>query len=115
MKQSSYIFFQPLLLDIDKNIHEPARLKILTFLRYIEEADFITLMEQLALTKGNLSSHLLKLEKGGYISIKKTFINKFQHTTIVLTSFGRKSYENYKQQILEILSVTDSEKLKVES
>jgi DNA-binding transcriptional ArsR family regulator len=62
------------LAQIDRVIHEPARLLILAYLSVVESADFLFLMNQTALTRGNLSSHLSKLETAGYIEIKKEFV-----------------------------------------
>ena len=45
-------------LDLDRVIHEPARLRIVALLAGVEEADFLWLLRESALTKGNLSSHL---------------------------------------------------------
>ncbi len=57
----------PALTDIDRLIHEPARLMILALLYVVESADFIFLMRQTELTWGNLSSYMSKLEEAGYI------------------------------------------------
>jgi DNA-binding MarR family transcriptional regulator len=62
--------------DVDRVIHEPARLLIITLLAAVKEADFLYLQRESGLTKGNLSSHLLKLEQAGYIQIQKTFRGK---------------------------------------
>ena len=59
--------------DLDRTIHEPARLRILTLLSGVDEADFNFLLNTVGLTKGNLSSHMDKLEKAGYVTIVKTF------------------------------------------
>jgi len=48
--------------ELDKTIHEPARLQIMTQLYVVEEADFLFLMRKTGLTWGNLSSHMSKLE-----------------------------------------------------
>ena len=60
---------QPLA-EIDKLIHEPARLMILATLHVVESADFLFVERQTGLTRGNLSSHMGKLEAAGYIEIK---------------------------------------------
>jgi DNA-binding transcriptional ArsR family regulator len=57
--------------DVDRVIHEPARLRILTILTGVDVADFNFLLMALGLTKGNLSSHMDKLEKAGYVDIKR--------------------------------------------
>ena len=64
------------IMEIDKLIHEPARLLIMSHLYVVESADFLFLMRQTDLTFGNLSSHLAKLEKAKYVSIKKEFLGK---------------------------------------
>ena len=66
--------------DPDRLVHEPGRLAILVVLNAVEEADFLFLMDQTGLTKGNLSSHTAKLEDAGYITIEKTFVGKIPRT-----------------------------------
>ena len=66
--------------DIDRVVHSPARLKILAFLAAVDSADFIFLMNQVDLTRGNLSSHLNTLEDAGYISIQKEFVDKVERS-----------------------------------
>jgi len=97
---------QPLA-NIDRVIHEPARLLILTYLSAVESADFLFLMNQTQLTRGNLSSHLSKLEAAGYVEIKKEFVDKIPRTLLALTERGRKAFIEYQRsmkQILESLS-----------
>ena len=55
--------------NIDRLIHEPARLIIIATLYAVESADFLYLQGETGLTKGNLSSHLSKLEAGEYVEI----------------------------------------------
>ena len=52
-------------LALDRLIHEPGRLAILTVLSSASDADFLFVQRATGLTKGNLSSHLTKLEDGG--------------------------------------------------
>jgi DNA-binding MarR family transcriptional regulator len=87
---------------VDKTIHEPARLRIMAQLYVIESADFLFLMKQTNLTFGNLSSHLSKLEKVGYINQKKEFVNKKSKTMIKLTNKGKRAFEEYKKEMKEI-------------
>lgn len=89
--------------DIDKIVHEPARLMILLHLFIVEKADFIYLMKQTGLSKGNLSSHLSKLEEAGYIDVKKEFLEKIPCTFLSLTDIGRKAFADYKETILKLL------------
>ena len=79
----------------DRLVHEPARLAILTALSACEKADFIFLRNLTGLTKGNLSSHLVKLEQGGLVAIEKTFAGKQPITYIALTGEGRDVLKAY--------------------
>jgi DNA-binding MarR family transcriptional regulator len=83
------------ILDIDRLIHEPARIAILSLLYVIESADFLFIMNQTGLTQGNLSSHLSKLEEESMIEIKKSFKGKRPHTEIRLTKKGKERFKNY--------------------
>ena len=89
--------------EIDKLIHEPARLQIMANLYVVEQADFTYLMRQTDLTWGNLSSHMSKLEDAGYIDVIKEFKGKRPHTMLRLTGKGRTAFENYRQQMLGML------------
>jgi DNA-binding HxlR family transcriptional regulator len=92
----------PPIMEIDKLIHEPARLMIMAHLYVVESADFLFLMRQTNLTFGNLSSHLSKLEKAGYVDIKKEFIGKKPHTMLKLTKKGREAFLNYKSNMKQV-------------
>jgi len=83
------------LADLDKLVHEPARLAVMSLLYVIERADFTFLMNQTGLTWGNLSTHLSKLEKAGYIKVEKSFKGKRPSTTLCLTSQGREIFHEY--------------------
>ena len=91
------------LTDVDRVIHEPARLLIVTLLSAVKEADFLYLQRESGLTKGNLSSHLLKLEQAGYIEIQKTFRGKIPLTVLCLTRAGRAALEGYKKKMKNLL------------
>lgn len=90
--------------DINRLIHEPARLTILAHLYVVESADFLFLSRQTGLTAGNLSSHLSKLEEAGYIEIKKEFLDKRPHTMLSLTEEGRTAIRDYVQSMRQVLN-----------
>jgi DNA-binding transcriptional ArsR family regulator len=77
------------IVSLDKLIHEPARLAILTALSGCKHADFLFLQNLTGLSKGNLSQHLTKLEQGGLLEIEKTFEGKVPRTIIRLSSKGK--------------------------
>lgn len=86
-------------IEIDKIIHEPARLQIMTQLYVVEEADFIYIMRQTGLTWGNLSSHMSKLEDAGYIDVRKEFQEKKPHTILKMTTSGRTAFKKYRSML----------------
>jgi DNA-binding MarR family transcriptional regulator len=90
--------------DLDRVVHEPARLVILVQLAFVEEADFLYLLRQTGLTKGNLSSHLARLEEVGYVTIAKDFVGKVPRTRLALTPSGRTAYTRYRAQLAELLA-----------
>lgn len=75
-------------LVLDRLIHEPGRLAILSVLSSVKSADFVFLQRTTGLTKGNLSSHLTKLEEAGLVAIEKRFVLKKPNTNVELTSDG---------------------------
>jgi DNA-binding MarR family transcriptional regulator len=91
------------LTDVDRLIHEPARLLIMTNLYTVEKADFLYLLNDTGLTKGNLSAHLAKLEEAGYVQIEKTFRGKTPLTLLSLTPAGRHAFETYREQLKKIV------------
>ena len=83
------------ILEVDKTIHEPARMVILSFLYVLKEADFLFLLSQTGLTQGNLSSHLTRLEDAGLIKSKKSFIGRRPRTRLSMTGDGIEKFEAY--------------------
>ena len=91
--------------DIDRLIHEPARFMLMSHLFVIKQADFVLLARQTGLSGGNLSSHMSKLEKAGYVSVEKSFVEKRPFTLFKLTGKGRKSFIKYRKMMAEALDV----------
>ena len=92
--------------ELDRLIHEPARLLIATILATVASADFLFLQRETGLTKGNLSAHLSKLEEAGYVKIEKTFKGKLPLTICKLTAAGQKSLKAYRRQLQEFMDKT---------
>jgi DNA-binding transcriptional ArsR family regulator len=89
--------------DLDRVIHEPARLLIVALLAGVKEADFLWVQRESALTKGNLSSHLAKLEETGYVEVEKTYRGRIPLTLLRLTRQGRAAFEAYKRNMNGLL------------
>jgi DNA-binding MarR family transcriptional regulator len=89
--------------NLDRLIHEPARLMILAVLYVVESADFTFLMRQTGLTWGNLSSHMSRLEEAGYIEVEKTFKGRRPNTMLRLTEDGRSAFRDYRHSLKQVL------------
>ncbi len=94
------------LIDVDRIIHEPSRSVILAILAAVKSADFLYLQRETGLTKGNLTIHLSKLEKAGYITIEKTYRGKTPLTLCHITECGHDAFENYRKQLKQFLEST---------
>lgn len=89
--------------QLDRLIHEPARLAILLILDGAGEADFLYLQREGGFTQGNLSGHLAKLEEAGYVAIEKKFKGKVPLTVCSLTGKGKTALAEYSQRMRGIL------------
>lgn len=91
------------LTQIDRMIHEPARLMIMMILHGVGEADFLYLQREGGFTQGNLSSHLAKLEEAAYVEIEKKYKGKLPLTVCRLTPKGRDAFASYSRSLLQTL------------
>ncbi len=87
------------LAELDRMVHEPARLAILTALAACRSADFLYLQRLTGLSKGNLSSHLAKLEGGELVRIEKEYVGKMPSTRLSLTRRGRSAIERHWKEL----------------
>ena len=85
--------------ELDRVIHEPGRMMIVALLAAVEECDFIYLLSETGQSKGNLSSHLARLEEEGYVEIEKTYRGKVPQTLLRLTRPGRTAFVEYRKQL----------------
>ena len=85
--------------QLDRVIHEPARLVILAALNKVEEADFKFLSTVTGLTKGNLSRQCMQLEEAGYIEIRKYYKGHIPATSYHMTPQGHLAFARYWQQM----------------
>jgi len=92
------------ILDLDRLVHEPARLAILTVLSAAQSVEFKFMEQVTGLSKGNLNSHATKLEVAGYLMVSKAFRGKVPVTTFRITAEGRRALERYRKQLKSALS-----------
>lgn len=97
--------FAPLLAagELDKTIHEPARLMLLSILSVLNQADFVFLNHLTGLTRGNLSTHMSRLEEAGYIRVDKEFVDRRPVTGLSITRDGRAALEAYRETMRNFL------------
>lgn len=81
--------------SLNRLVHEPARLAILVALSACDKADFLFLLNITGLTKGNLSSHLSRLEQADLVEIEKKFEGKTPITYAKLTVEGKDALKEY--------------------
>ena len=87
----------------DPLLHQPIRSKLLSMLISNDELPFKALKESLAVTDGNLSSHLSKLEKEEYVLIEKTFHGKRPRTVIHITQKGKDAFASYIEALKKFI------------
>jgi len=88
--------------SINRVVHEPVRLAILKILTSAKEVDFNFLLTTLGVTKGNLATHINKLETTGFIEVKKEFRGKMPHTSYRITRTGRRQFQKYWENMKEL-------------
>lgn len=93
---------------VDRLIHEPARLAVMTVLSSVQAADFLFLQRTTGLTKGNLSSHLTKLEEADLVHIEKTFVGKKPTTNVELTPEGKRRITKHWAQLERLRKLSES-------
>jgi DNA-binding MarR family transcriptional regulator len=92
--------------ELDPLIHVPARLRILATLAALHEGDtlsFTRLQDMIALTPGNLITHLRKLEEAGYVKSDKTGAGIASRTSVALTNRGRVALDAYAEALRAVL------------
>ncbi len=92
-----------LLKDLNKAFENKIRLGIMSALVVNDHLDFNALKELLDVTDGNLASHLKYLEKHGYVSFKKDFINRKPNTRYYATADGREAFRRHIRAIEQLL------------
>jgi len=84
-----------LLSRFNKAFESKARLNIMSVLMVNDVTSFNDLKDLLALTDGNLATHLRALEESGYIAVEKQFVGRKPKTTYRATDAGRTSFADH--------------------
>ena len=80
---------------LDETIHGRMRLGVMAYLAQTSPAGFTELARALDATNGNLSVHLTKLERAGYVAIRKETGRGRPSTEVSLTAAGRAAWDGY--------------------
>lgn len=91
---------------LNKQFESRVRLGAMSILMVNDEVDFNFLKEELQLTDGNLASHLLALEKNGYIEVIKEFVGRKPRTSYRVTSVGKQEFVNHLEALERLLKQT---------
>jgi DNA-binding MarR family transcriptional regulator len=93
-------------LQLDRVIHEKGRLAIMSMLAATPELAFTELRDTLAMTDGNLTTHIRTLQEAGYVAVAKSYQNNRSLTTCSLTAAGRKAFAEYVSLLEQIVQQT---------
>lgn len=89
--------------QLDKAFENKLRLGIMSVLLINASVTYNSLKETLEATDGNLASHLKHLEKLGYISVSKSFVDRKPNTEYAITNAGKAAFEKHLNTLEEIL------------
>lgn len=89
--------------EIDIRIHEPARLRVLVLLSMVDEADFMYVLRQTGLSRGNLSVQMVRLEEAGFVQVERGLDGRRPRTTYSLSAGGRRALREYRRTLQSLL------------
>jgi DNA-binding transcriptional ArsR family regulator len=92
------------LLIANKLLADRVRLAIMATLAAAKDPlDFTSLLETLELSRGNLSSHMRKLEDAKYVQVHKEFKDRRPRTTYTCTDLGLRELASYLEGLESFL------------
>ena len=89
--------------NFDKAFENRIRLQIMSVLVANESYDFNSLKELLAVTDGNLASHLKALEKEEYITVLKSFLGRKPNTRYQASSKGINAFKKHLDALEKLI------------
>ena len=90
--------------ELDANVVAPARLKLLTTLTAVSEAEFCTIRDTLQVSDSVLSKHIAALEGVDYVKRRKGVHRGRRTTWISLTPHGRKALTAHVAALRALIS-----------
>ena len=92
-------------IDVDRLVHDPVRYALLAYLHVVARADFTFLLKQLQVSRGNLSSHMSKLEEAGYVAVDKSFVDNRPKTMYSVTKAGKAAFKAYRARMMQAIDL----------
>ena len=89
--------------DLDDHLTAPARLRLVTMLAPVSEAEFATVRDALGVSDSVLSKHLGALEEAGYLRRRKSVLDGRRATWIALTAAGRRAVRRHVAALRELI------------
>jgi DNA-binding MarR family transcriptional regulator len=86
----------------DTLIHAPGRLQICALLSAVEEAEFATVRDAVAVSDSVLSKHVKLLEEAGYVKVRKATVSSRQRTWLALTGSGRSAFAGHMGELTRL-------------
>lgn len=90
--------------ELDPLIHAPARLKLMTMLTAVTEAEFATLRDRLEVSDSVLSKHVTALAAVGYVKSRKGMHQGRRTTWIWMTRDGRTALSEHVAALRELIA-----------
>ena len=91
--------------SLDAAMEHRHRLAISVLLARHGEISFSRFKAQLELTDGNLGAQLRRLEDEGYVSLRRTFVDRKPVTWYRLSSTGRKALDKHLRALREVMAI----------
>jgi DNA-binding MarR family transcriptional regulator len=93
--------------ELDEHVVAPARLKLMTTLTAVSEAEFATVRDALEVSDSVLSKHLTALEEVDYVKRRKGMHRGRRTTWISLTARGRQALSEHVSALRELINGID--------
>ncbi len=88
---------------LEEVINARSRFTMLAYLTSAGRTDFLTLVDQLEISSGNLSQHIAKLEEAGYITTERVIVDRRPKTLVELTKIGETAFHGYVNAMREMV------------
>lgn len=89
---------------LDKAFESKARLGIMSVLMVNDWVEFNEMKELLGMSDGNVASHIVALEKLGYVHVRKEFRGKKPVTSYAVTVPGKKAFEHHLNTLEKLIN-----------